>query len=60
MSYVFLLHNMNTIIIDAGTTKTKSKISTTIPAMYPEVEASAMGDSADSGDVDTVSLKPKE
>ncbi len=60
-SYLILLLNMNTIIIiDARTTKTKSKISTTIPAMYPEVGAPAIGDSADSGDVDTVSLKPKE
>ncbi len=59
---LFLLYNtMNTIIIiDARTTKTKSKTSTTIPAMYPEVEAPAIGISTDSGDVDTVSLKPKK
>ncbi len=53
--------NKNTItIINAGTIITKSKISTTVPAMYPEVEAPAIGDSANSGDVDTVSLKPKK
>ncbi len=52
---------MNTIIIiNERTTISKIKISTTIPAMYPEVGAPAIGDSADSGDVDTVSLKLKE